>query len=41
MGLWDFENLLRQDPRWMKTKNAKNQFDSTARTILETFGFMG
>lgn len=40
MGLWDFENTLRNDPRWMKTKNAKDRFDSTVTDILSQFGFM-
>lgn len=41
MGLWDFEKSLRKDPRWMNTKNAKDEFDSTVVDVLQTFGFMG
>lgn len=38
MGLWDFEKSLRQDPRWNKTKNARDAVDATARQILSDFG---
>lgn len=41
MGLWDFEKALRNDARWMQTKNAKDEFDSTVVDVLRTFGFMG
>ncbi len=41
MGLWDFQRMLRNDPRWMQTKQAQDQMASTALGVLQTFGFMG
>lgn len=38
MPLWEFENLLRKDPRWLKTNNARTSINSTARTIGQMFG---
>lgn len=38
--LGDFENTLRQDPRWMKTNNARDTFSTNARGILSSFGFV-
>ena len=39
MNLWDFEQQLRNDPRWMNTKQALDQTASTASTVLRMFGF--
>lgn len=36
--LWQFENELRQDPRWLKTNNARQSINSTARSIGQMFG---
>lgn len=36
--LWEFENLLRKDPRWLKTNNARQSLNSTARTVGQMFG---
>ena len=41
MGLWDFQKMLRNDPKWMQTKQATDEMSSTARSVLSTFGFMG
>ena len=41
MGLWDFQKMLRNDPRWMQTKQAQDQMSSVAHSVLQTFGFMG
>lgn len=38
-SLWQFENNLRQDPRWIKTQNAQDSVMSTARQVLNDFGF--
>lgn len=38
MPLWEFENQLRKDPRWLKTNNARQSLNSTARTIGQMFG---
>ena len=41
MGLWDFQNKLRSDPRWMNTKQATDSISETANTVLEMFGLRG
>jgi hypothetical protein len=38
--LWQFETELRKDPRWAKTKNARDAMDSTARSVLSSFGLV-
>lgn len=38
--LWEFEKKLRQDPRWLKTNNARASLNSTARTIGQQFGMV-
>lgn len=37
--LWQFENELRKDPRWLKTNNARESLNTTTRGILQQFGF--
>lgn len=39
MPLWDFQNQLRQDPRWAKTQNAQDAAMGTAHKVLQDFGF--
>lgn len=39
--LWEFENGLRQDPRWLKTSNAQNSMMSAAKAVLTDFGIKG
>jgi len=39
MGLWDFEQQLKNDPRWMKTKQATNDIASVGMDVLRAFGF--
>jgi len=41
MGLWDFQNRLRNDPRWMNTKQATDSISEMANTVLEMFGLRG
>jgi Putative peptidoglycan binding domain len=36
--LWDFQNTLRQDPRWAKTQNAQDTAMGTAHKVLQDFG---
>lgn len=36
----DFENDLRQDPRWMKTRNAEEQIMGIGRNLLAKFGLV-
>ena len=38
--LWKFQQDLRQDPRWQKTENAKQQYDSVARKVLTDMGLV-
>lgn len=38
MGLWDFEKMLKNDPRWTKTKNARSSLDAVGRKVLQDFG---
>jgi len=41
MGLWDFERKLKNDPRWMNTKNAVNDVSAVATDVLRIFGLRG
>jgi murein DD-endopeptidase MepM/ murein hydrolase activator NlpD len=38
--LYDFENTLRNDPRWAKTNNARDLMTSTAHSILSDLGLV-
>lgn len=38
MPLWQFENQLRSDPRWKKTKNAQDSLMQVAHQVLSDFG---
>jgi len=40
MNTTDFEVLLRNEPEWPKTKNAKEEAASYATSILQSFGLM-
>ena len=40
-GLWAFQQRLRQDPRWMQTRQAAMEISSTARSVMEMFGLVG
>lgn len=39
-SLWQFENDLRNDPRWQKTQNAKETYSNAAENILKTWGLI-
>lgn len=39
-ALWQFEQGLRQDPRWRFTKNAQQDLMGTARKVLSDFGLV-
>lgn len=41
MSLYDFEQQLRKDPRWLSTKNAKDSVTNTAIGVLRDFGIYG
>jgi len=38
MPMYQFEQTLRQDPRWMKTNNARDQLGSAAYHVVSDFG---
>jgi hypothetical protein len=38
-SLWDFDQTLKQDPRWQYTKNANQLAASTASSVLQLMGF--
>lgn len=38
-ALWQFENELRSDPRWKKTKNAQDSLMQVGHQVLADFGF--
>ena len=40
MPMWQYEQTLRQDPRWGFTNNARDSVNSTAHQILQDFGVM-
>lgn len=40
MNLTDFDRMLRNDPRWAKTKNAREEASRYAYDILKDFGLM-
>ena len=41
MGLWDFQKVLRKDPRFQQTQQYQNEMSDVAHSVLQTFGFMG
>lgn len=40
MPLWQFEQQLRQDPRWLQTQDAADQLSSAGTTVLKDFGLV-
>jgi len=38
MPIWQFENKLRDDPRWKSTQNAQNSMMQVAHQVLSDFG---
>jgi hypothetical protein len=40
MNLTDFNRLLRNDPRWARTRNAKQEASNYALEVLKDFGLM-
>lgn len=36
--IWQFDNTLRQDPRWLQTNNARDSMMTAAHGILQQFG---
>jgi hypothetical protein len=41
MTYTDFQRRLKKDPRWAKTKNAREEATGYANEILKSFGLMG
>ena len=40
-SLWEFQQSLRNDPRWMDTNKAQNQVASISSRVMEMFGLVG
>ena len=40
VGLWEFEQSLRADPKWMDTKKGQDQVSSVGAEVLRKMGFM-
>jgi hypothetical protein len=38
--LWQFEQMVRQDPRWKQTKNGQAAYANVGMNVLKSFGFM-
>jgi hypothetical protein len=41
MPMWQYEQTLRQDPRWAYTNNARDSVNGMAHQVLKDFGLMG
>lgn len=41
MPLWDFEQQLRKDPRWLNTNRAQNDVTGIASAVMQMFGLRG
>lgn len=39
MPLYEYQNMVRKDPRWQKTDNAYSTYTGVAQNLLRTFGF--
>lgn len=40
-GLFEFQQTIRKDPRWMDTTKAQNNIASTASSVMRMFGLVG
>ncbi len=40
LSLYDYQQQLRKDPRWLNTQQAQDQYSNVAKTVLEKFGVM-
>lgn len=40
-SLWQFEQDLRKNPKWLKTQNAQDQIMAVGHQVLRDFGFSG
>ena len=40
MPLWQFQQQVRQDPRWQYTDNAKQEVMGMAHSVLQQWGLM-
>jgi hypothetical protein len=41
MSLYDFQRVLRKDPRWQYTDNARTEASDSVLKVLKDFGFQG
>lgn len=39
MPIWQFQNTLKQDPKWKGTQNAQDELIGTGHQVLKDFGF--
>lgn len=41
VSLYEYQRMLRKDPRWQYTNNAREDVSNSALTVLRNFGFQG
>lgn len=41
ISLYEYQRMLRKDPRWQYTNNAREDVSNSALTVLRNFGFQG
>ena len=41
MSIYDFQRVLRKDPRWQYTNNAREDVFQSVSKVLQDFGFQG
>jgi hypothetical protein len=41
ISLYDFQRVLRKDPRWQYTDNARAESSDSVLKVLKDFGFQG
>ena len=41
MPLWEYRRMLKKDPRWQQTDNARNTYSDLASTFLRSMGMVG
>jgi hypothetical protein len=41
MSIYDFQKILKKDPRWQYTSNAKEDVSNSVTKVLQDFGFKG
>lgn len=41
MSVWEYEQQLRNDPRWVRTQNAQDSLMGAAKSVLQQWGVIG